>query len=119
MAHYNIFREQLSIRYPEFGHALWEPSPRRSDSPVQIGDVGFIRRGKFHRLFNALLPADHPSHRTFGVPEHHVPLVPNPSEHIDVGTLKPSHLCSHGISVATGESDFHAKSITITGLSCL
>jgi hypothetical protein len=109
MAHYDIFREQLAIKYPAYGHALWEPSPGRLYSPVEVGDVGYVREGKFHRLFNALLPADHPSHRTFGVPEHHVPLVPNPSEHIDVGTLKPSHLCSHGISVTTGESDFRAK----------
>ncbi len=61
-----------------------------------------------HRLFNALLAADHPSHCTFGVPEYHVPLIPNPSEHIDIGTLKPSHCYSHGISVTPAEPDFHA-----------
>jgi hypothetical protein len=48
MADYDIFREQLAIKYPSYGHALWEPSPRRPDRPVQVGDVGFIRRGKFH-----------------------------------------------------------------------
>ncbi|KAH9994873.1 ankyrin repeat-containing domain protein [Russula vinacea] len=47
MADYDIFREQLAIKYPSYGHALWEPSPRRPDRPVQVGDVGFIRRGKF------------------------------------------------------------------------
>jgi hypothetical protein len=109
MAHYNIFREQLSIRYPEFGHALWEPSPRRSDSPVQIGDVGFIRRGKFHRLFNALLSADDPSHEELGVPEYHEPLVPNLSDHIDSGsTLSPNYYCSAGINIAP-ESEIHAS----------
>ena len=108
MAHYDVFREQLAIKYPAYGHALWEPSPGRLYSPVEVGDVGYVREGKFHRLFNALLAADHPSHRTFGVPEHHVSLVPNPSEHIDNGTLKPSHHCSHGITVTTAEPDFHA-----------
>ena len=45
LANYEIFREQLSIRYPSYGHALWEPSPRipkLGPSPVQVGDVGFI-----------------------------------------------------------------------------
>ena len=69
MAHYDIFRDQLDIKYPAFGHALWEPNPGRLYSPVEVGDVGFIREGKFHRVFNALLPADHPSHQRFGVPE--------------------------------------------------
>ena len=108
MADYDIYREQLSIKYSTYGHALWQPSPSKPNNPVEIGDVGFIRNGKFHRLFNALLAADHPSHRTFGVPEYHVPLIPNPSEHIDLGTFKASHCCSYGISVAPAEPDFHA-----------
>jgi hypothetical protein len=108
MAHYDIFREQLAIKHPAYGHALWEPNPGRLYSPVEVGDVGYVREGKFHRLFNALLAADHPSHRIFGVPECHVPLIPNPSEHIDIGTLKPSHCYSHGISVTPAEPDFHA-----------
>ena len=52
MADCDIFREQLAIKYPSYGLALWEPSPRYPDKPVQVGDVGFIRKGKFHRLFN-------------------------------------------------------------------
>ncbi len=108
MAHYDIFREQLAIKYPAYGHALWEPNPGRLYSPVEVGDVGYVREGKFHRLFNALLAADHPSHRMFGVPEYHVPLIPNPSEHIDLCTFKASHCCSYGISVAPAEPDFHA-----------
>jgi hypothetical protein len=68
--HYIIFREQLAIKYPEFGHALWEPSPRRPDRPVEVGDVGFMRRGKFHRLFIALLLADNPS-QELDISEYH------------------------------------------------
>src|SRR5712691_9328758 len=98
MAHYNIFREQLAIKYPEFGHALWEPSPRRPDRPVEVGDVGFIRRGKFHRLFNALLSADDPS-QELGVAEYHEPLVPNMPNHIDRSSLSRNYYCSTGVSI--------------------
>ena len=98
MAHYDVFREQLAIKYPAFGHALWEPNPRNPDRPVQVGDVGFIRRGKFHRLFNALLPADDLSHE-LGVPEYHEPLVPSLPDHIDKGSLASNNYCSAGVRV--------------------
>lgn len=107
MAHYDIFREQLAIKYPAHGHALWEPSPRRGHNRVEIGDVGFIREGKFHRLFNALLPADHPSHK-FGVPEYHEPLTPSLSDHIDRSVLSRNHYCSAGITMEA-EPDFRAS----------
>ena len=74
MADYEIFRDQLVLKYPSYGHALGGPSPRNLDRPVQVGDVGFIRRGTFHRLLNGLLPADDPSHE-LGVPEYHESLV--------------------------------------------
>jgi hypothetical protein len=107
MADYDIFREKLAIKYPSYGHALWAPSPRDPDRPVQVGDVGFIRRGKFHRLFNALLPADDPSHK-LGVPEYHEPLVPTRSDHLDLDSLDANHYCSAGITV---ESDpgYHSR----------
>lgn len=98
MADYDIYREQLAILYPSYGHALWEPSPSITDRPVQVGDVGFIRRGKFHRLFNALLPADDPSHEQ-GVPEDHEPLVPALPDHLDTGFLSKNDYCSAGVSV--------------------
>jgi hypothetical protein len=97
-AHYDVFREQLAIKYPAFGHALWEPNPRNPDRPVQVGDVGFIRRGKFHRLFNALLPADDPT-QELGVPEYHEPLIPSLLDHIDKGSLDSNNYCSAGVRV--------------------
>ena len=105
MAHYDIFREQLAIKYPAFGHALWEPEPRNPNRPVQVGDVGFIREGRFYRLFNALLPADDPSHER-GVPEYHEPLVPSLLDHIDRGSRCPNNYCSAGVSVAA-DPDYH------------
>lgn len=107
MAHYDTFREQLAIKYPEYGHALWEPSPKRPDRPVEVGDVGFIRRGKFYRLFDALLSADDPS-QDYGVPEYHEPLVPNLLDHIDRGSISCSHYCSAGVTVES-EPDIHAS----------
>lgn len=100
MADYDIFREQLAITFPIHGHALWDSSPMaaRPVRPVEIGDVGFIRWGKFHRLFNSLLPADDPPHE-LGVPEYHEPLVPNLSNHINKSSLGCSHYCSRGISI--------------------
>ena len=61
MGNCNIFREELGTRYPDHGHALWDPDPGGLYNSVEVGDVGFIRRGYFCRLFNALLPRDPPS----------------------------------------------------------
>jgi hypothetical protein len=105
MAHYDIFSAQLAIKYPAYGHALWVPPP--VFCPAEVGDVGFIREGRFHRLFNALLPADHPSH-TLGVPEYHEPLVPSVSDHIFSDTLSPSHYSSAGVDVVIDEPDIQA-----------
>ncbi|KAH9038288.1 hypothetical protein EDB84DRAFT_1437254 [Lactarius hengduanensis] len=98
--HYDTFREELLKAYPAFGHALWEPNPGEYP-PVEVGDVGFVRQGKFHRLFNALYLEDHPSNQRFGVPEDHEQLQPIPN-HIDRGTLNPNTFCSYGVSVVSG-----------------
>jgi hypothetical protein len=57
MQDYQTFREELRIAYPSHGHALWDPDPWRPNIPVQLGDVGYIREGKFYCLFNAFHPA--------------------------------------------------------------
>ena len=93
---YDIFREELAIRYPAYGHALWNPSPGGRYNAVEIGDVGFIREGYFHRLFNVLLPEDHQSHQD-GVPQHHEPLILRTSSPTNTGTLQPNNLRSHGV----------------------
>jgi len=107
MTHYDIFRGQLAIKYSSYGHALWEPSPSRQYSPVEVGDVGFVREGRFYRLFNALLSADHPSHQS-GVPEHHEPLIPKLADHVIRGTLSPGHYCSAGIDMTALEPNVRA-----------
>ena len=101
MADYDIFREQLGIRYPAHGHALWDPSPDIPDRPVEIGDVGFISMGKFHRLFNALLPEEDEL-QDLGVPEHYEQLQIAPKfegRHISKSFLSCDHYCSAGVHV--------------------
>ena len=100
---YDIFREELAAKYPAYGHALWEPSPGGRYTVVDIGDVGFIREGYFHRLFNILLPEDHPSHQD-GVPQRHEPLVLRMSSPTSIGTLQPNDLRSNGVSDISDES---------------
>ena len=107
MTHYDIFRGQLAIKYPSYGHALWEPSPSKLYGPAEVGDVGFIREGQFHRLFNALLSVDHPSHK-FGVPEHHEPLIPELADHVICGMLSPGQYCSAGVDMVALELDVRA-----------
>ena len=107
MADYDIFRDQLAIKYSAYGHALWEPSSWKLDSlnkSVEVGDVGFIRNGRFHSLFNALHPAEEQSK----VPEHYEQLSLELSDHISRGTLSSNHYCSAGIIVEP-EPDFHAS----------
>lgn len=106
MTDYATFREQLAIKFPSYGHALWDPDPGMLYSRVEVGDVGFVRNGRFHRLFNALLPADHPSHSDLGVPEDYEPLIPNPSNHIANGTLSPNSFSSIGVTLLDNPAFF-------------
>ena len=110
MAHYDIFRHTLSIKYPACGHALWEPSPGGRYPAVAVGDVGFIREGRFHRLFNVLLSPKDSSHRRFGVPEDSEDgqLRPHVEDHIITGTLSPNHFCSAGVTLES-EPEIYAN----------
>ncbi|KAF9789164.1 hypothetical protein BJ322DRAFT_524714 [Thelephora terrestris] len=75
---WKIYEEQMeSLCY---GHALWEPTPTSKYTRVSIGDVGFIRQGRFHLLFSAGLPL---GKRKLGVD------VPNTFEHLRIGTTEP------------------------------
>jgi hypothetical protein len=105
---YNIYREEMAIKYPAHGHALWVPSPGGLYPAVQVGDVGFIREGRFHRLFNVLLPENHPSHEDFGVPEHHKPLELKVPKHIYAGKLSPNNFRSRGVTLVSDPDGIHA-----------
>ena len=99
MAHYTIYRDRLATTHPAFGHALWEPGPDGGYGPVRIGDVGYVSEGKFHRLFNALLPSDDASHEGISLPEYHEPLIPQIPDHFSRGVLKPNNYYSSGVDV--------------------
>ena len=106
MADHNIFREQLAFRFPTYGYALWDPSPRETGRPVEIGDVGYIRGGKFHCLFNALCPESEQS----GVPQGCQQLVPKSSDHISQSVLNAGHYCSAGVRVVPELPQFSSRS---------
>ena len=97
--HYDIYRDELALAYPGFGTALWNPSPGIYP-PVEVGDVGFIRRGNFHRLFTALENKDHPSN-SYCKP-HYEPLLTNPGEIQHGLHAGPSTFESKGVSETSG-----------------
>ena len=104
MAEFEIFREQLAMKYPANGHALWEARPLDPDRPVEVGDVGIVRKGRFHSLFNALRPAEGQPN----APDGHEKLVPKFTNHITESPLNPNQYCSAGITVEP-ESEHHAS----------
>ncbi len=110
MGNYDTFRVQLATSHYIYGHALMEPDSGENYPPVQIGDVGFVRQGKFHRLFSALYPENHESNQRFGVPDDHEVLVPI-ENHIDSGTLDPNNLCSVGVK--PGGPNYHTTGYQI------
>ncbi|KAG6913582.1 hypothetical protein DXG01_005799 [Tephrocybe rancida] len=76
-AAHDIYAEQLSeLRR---GYPLYNLEPNPDDGPMQIGDVGFLRQGAFHLLFNVSRSRDDPAQR-FGVPEGY--------EHLDLGFIR-------------------------------
>jgi hypothetical protein len=71
MAAAEIYVKQM--RKLKHGDALWVP-----ESPVEVGDVGFLDDGAFYRLFNTILPSNHPL-QSVGVPATFEPLVIPPN----------------------------------------
>ncbi len=48
---------------------MWGPEPSLEYGELQLGDVGYLREGRFCFLFNSLKAADAPAHSELGVPE--------------------------------------------------
>ena len=42
------------------GMPLWQPEPT-SSGETEVGDIGFLQDGQFHRSFNVLKPPEHPA----------------------------------------------------------
>ena len=65
-----VYAEQLGSL--SLGHPLWFPNPTATGE-VQIGDVGFLEDGSFHRLFNVMVEPDHEWNR-LGPPPDFTPV---------------------------------------------
>jgi hypothetical protein len=83
-------------------------------APVRVGDVGFVREGKFHRLFNVFLPTEDPSHLKYGVLEYHEQLTLPMKEHIILGTLGPNNLCSARVTSEPVPKVMAARQLKLT-----
>ena len=95
-AHYDTYRDQLASLY--HGHALWEPDPARLYDRVRVGDVGYVKRGHFFRMFNILLQADDAA-QIYGVPEGFVQLNMGPSGNVCTLNLPQGDYCSNTVTV--------------------
>ena len=56
------------------GYALFDPAPCSNYDKVRIGDVGYVKRGQFIRLFNAFHEADSPVNQGALLPDNFVPI---------------------------------------------
>lgn len=69
----DVYRDELlNLTY---GYPIFEPDPG-DEAYIRVGDVGYISRGHFYRLFNAFFDASSPINSKHGVPEHYTPLPP-------------------------------------------
>ncbi|KAH9841716.1 uncharacterized protein C8Q71DRAFT_345439 [Rhodofomes roseus] len=62
---WDTYTKEMREKYSCYGRAMWNPSPHLAaihpdvDNAVDIGDVGRIERGQFHRLFNTISGFSH------------------------------------------------------------
>ena len=104
---YTVYREELTSLY--HGHALWQPDPANVYERVSVGDVGYVRRGYFFRMFNVLLESVHPSNRIIDVPEFYDPLDLGPF--VNVRHSRLSRGDYHSRYVSTQEHDFGRQAL--------
>ena len=70
---FTVYRDQLTGLF--HGLPLWNPDPPKNIyNNVSIGDVGYMHEGTFIRMFNVMLPWNHPSNGLIGNPEYYDPL---------------------------------------------
>ncbi|KAJ7040950.1 hypothetical protein C8F04DRAFT_185870 [Mycena alexandri] len=94
-AAHQVYSSQLSQLH--HGYPLWFPEPCLYKE-VKVGDVGYLKDGRFHRLFSATLPADDPD-QTLGVPPRFQPLeLPPGSWYHHDKCFDPGNLRSSSVS---------------------
>ncbi|GJJ07416.1 hypothetical protein Clacol_001618 [Clathrus columnatus] len=85
------------------GSPLWEPDCRPHE--ITIGDVGYIRQGRFCRLFNATLPPGDPRNE-FGTPDGFETLILDERAMIS-RRLLPGPLVSRSIVKSGADIEFN------------
>lgn len=99
-----VYAEELASKGR--GTPLWYPEPSERGE-VEIGDVGFLYNGGFHRLFNVTVDSDHPFNAN-GVPEGFEPLPSNKSRFSDRRSedIPPGIISSSSIGCINLEGKF-------------
>lgn len=106
---FNVYRDQITALSQ--GLALWNPNPpKRIYNNVSIGDVGYLHEGTFIRMFNVMLPWDHPSNRTLGVPEFYEPLDVGPFTNTLEGAFDKVEHYSRNVTAETNAGNTQALS---------
>ena len=104
----NVYWNQLLAL--SHGIALWNPNPpNKIFNNVSIGDVGYLQEGTFIRMFNVMLPWNHPSNRTFGDPEPYESLDNDLSNTLEEHFDRVEHY-SRNVSAEINAGDMHALS---------
>ena len=104
---FTVYRDQLTAL--SHGLALWNPSPQKKIyNNVSIGDVGYLHEGTFIRMFNVILPWNHPSNGVPGIPEPYDPLDCSPFiNSIEAHFEKVDHY-SHSVTAETNAGNLQA-----------
>jgi hypothetical protein len=105
---FNVYQDRLSDLY--HGVALWNPYPSKNVyNQVSIGDVGYLREGAFIRMFNVMLPWDHPSNRTLGHPEPYESLYCGPFANARSSHFGSVEYYSRCVSAGTNDGNMQAR----------
>ena len=77
-----------------FGHPLWIPEPNERE--VEIGDVGWLKKGEFRPLFNSRKPEGDPTNQK-GVPRAYKMFNPKNSSVLESTPIMQKMVCSQSI----------------------
>ena len=94
-----------------YGYPLWHPFGE--EGAVWLGDVGWVREGKFYPLFNSMRKEDDVVHFLRGVPRDFRPIT------VDYQLRIVTDLLGHSATQSTPEGDFfvdaksHQRHVTI------
>ena len=89
-----------------FGHPLWCPEPVERE--IDLGDVGWLSKGRFRPLFNSRRPADDPVNQTKGVPQGFTLLDSANLSILECDTIMQGVVSSGSIRKVTFQGDLEA-----------